>query len=301
MFCSLPQLILRSIFAGICGILAVCCIIVFYHICVHHKEEHMSRFIQRSQYTFITATICVVLMNGTTKLLYCADSETFIAILLLLWLALFAIQSYLLLLIFYIKLKKVFMKSPLRLSKNTNRAYTVMFIALPCGAVIGIGVFFVHPTVFVWIEIMFLLLFAALMISLVVLFIYKLVQVYKRAAASEKDEDLVAVITQTTLLATISIFLTIVNAINTAMYSAVDNIVYQWICHYIVLFDIITNFICVIIGFKIFKQTYYALCFHLDTHCRSCCRHIVLDQSPKTLRRMEMVNHTTDTLPPETR
>eukprot|EP01083_Nonionella_stella_P131965 401200_1 len=86
---------------------------------------------------------------------------------------------------------------------------------------------------------------------------------------------MITLITRTTLLAMISISITIVDAMNTVLIDTVDNIVYDWICHYIAIFDLFSNLICIVIGYQMFKKYYFILCSPMDRCCRLCCSAMV--------------------------
>ena len=53
----------------------------------------------------------------------------------------------------------------------------------------------------------------------------------------------------------------------------------EWICNFIGLIDLYTNFICVILCNKMFQDNYQKLCSCLDKQCVKCCKYIA-DNKP---------------------
>eukprot|EP01084_Bolivina_argentea_P088060 158978_1 len=255
----------------------ICCALsgfVAFVSCTIYRYKDTEQIVDRyPRYIFLIMTISTFTSNGITKVLRCNNSKPIlISTFSLLWLASFAIQSYLLLWIFFVRLKKVFKKSPLRLSNISNYTYIGMFSGMIILCFIGTICIFVQPELMGFIELAFLGLFAMVMLSLVLLFVYKLIRVYRiNSGMDNKDEDLISAITKTTLLTTISISITITNGIFTALWDSENNIVFRWFCHYIVLVDVFTNFICIIMSYKIYKGYYLVICRFIDSKCRDCC------------------------------
>eukprot|EP01083_Nonionella_stella_P131964 401199_1 len=268
--CSTTDLTLKCIFAFVCVLLVTFIVYILVKVCKHHEDE-MAKSIQKLQYVFIVSTICSIAMSGTSKLLYCTDLLFAASICGLLYLFFFAVQSYLLLFIFYMKLRMVFKGTVLQIAKCTNICYTIMFAGMPFSFIMAIVLFFVDSIAFFWFEILFLFFAALTMLSLVVIFVHKFIHVYRQSS----DEELITLITRTTLLAMISISITIVDAMNTVLIGTVDSIVYHWICHYIALFDLFSNLICIVIGYQMFKKYYFILCSPMDRCCRLCCSSMV--------------------------
>eukprot|EP01083_Nonionella_stella_P151643 484860_1 len=197
----------------------------------------------------------------------------------LVYILFYCIQSYVLLMIFFRKVKTVFAKTPLRLSRLTANVYKTLFIALPVYMALLLPMHLLIP-LHIW---SLFLLFGGFslivfMISLLVLFVYKLVQAMKYNAADDQ-QDFVYAITKTTILSSISTVITFVDiiAITTSYNNLSDRdvIYYKWFANTIGLFDLYTNFACVVLLSKVFQAYYVKLCSCLHAKCSVCIKNLV--------------------------
>eukprot|EP01083_Nonionella_stella_P087832 244520_1 len=279
--CSLSQTILFWTHAIISYILVLFVIYVLCTIISTRNEEQTLRTDRITGYIFIIFTILGIACHGTYTVLECYDTEYLFYIVLAMYNLSFGVQSYLLLLIFFNKLKAIFNRSPRRLSNLTKACYNIMFVVLPLYMVVTIAIYVIDPAIVIeslYFGVIFLILFIALITSLAILFIYKLLSVYKCNAINlnQYDPELVAVITKTTILMGISVTTTLIDTINTIISD--DNSVYAWICYLITTVDLFTNFLCIMLQFKPFKHYYILLCSCFDTKCRLCWASIAQSQ-----------------------
>eukprot|EP01083_Nonionella_stella_P044225 119142_1 len=270
--CSPVQLVLSYIFVFVCATLIIFIVWILIKFCKSSPE--IAKSIQRMQYVFMITTILGIAMLGIQKLLQCYMATSLLQYFSLLYLFFFAMQSYLLLFIFYIKLRMVFNGNVLAITPCTNACYMTMFVGMPFSFMMAIIFFFVLPVAFFWFVTLFLFVAVLTMVSLVGLFVHKLIKVNHHCKA---DEELVSLITRITLLGIISISITIVNALDGIF--VVDGVVYEWITRYIALFDLFSNLICIIMGHQMFKKYYFILCSPLDRCCRLCCSVMVRDET----------------------
>ena len=127
------------------------------------------------------------------------------------------------------------------------------------------------------------------MISMVILFVYRLIQVYK---TEHDNEILIGAITKITILVSISVSVTMVDLVTTTLYRYVaHSILLQWIFSYVALFDVYTNFICVIMCYKMFKKYYQNVCSCMDIKCRICWNKLIANKRDTNLADM-LDNHT---------
>ena len=125
---------------------------------------------------------------------------------------------------------------------------------------------------------------------MVILFIYRLIQVYKK---ENNNEILVGAITKSIILVSISISVTSIDLFATVLYRYVSSYTFaQWVIHYVALFDVYTNFICVIFCYKSFKGYYTKICSCMDNKCRVCWDKVIVDKSENTVEKLE--NRTND-------
>eukprot|EP01083_Nonionella_stella_P084486 233882_1 len=125
----------------------------------------------------------------------------------------------------------------------------------------------------------FLLLLFHLMISLGILFIYKLITVYRNGCIASNDVYVCA-ITRTTILCSISISMSFVAIIGCTFYHLdTSNHTAVWLTRFLTLADVYSNTLCVVMCYKCFLPIYDKLCIHLDAMCRRCWIKIVRDDT----------------------
>ena len=193
----------------------------------------------------------------------------------------FGTSSLMLLFIFFVRIKRVFTGTPLQLAKRTVIIFYSVFIIIPSVSFIAtIGYSFCMDNncrIYAYIMQLCAWILLILIISTVVLFIYKLIQVYK---TENNNEILINAITKITILFTMSICISFINLTTTVLYRyGANNIGLQWVFNYIALFDFYTNFICVIMSFKLFKIWYGRICSCFDNKCRICWTSIIVDKN----------------------
>ena len=204
---------------------------------------------------------------------------------------LYVIQLYFLWIVLFIRLYYIFIDTPYSLSKLTIRIYSIIFIFAPVLTVL-ISVNDLY-TIFIVLGLsggIFITL------SIIILFIFKLIQVYTRYSeyqehqnidddndlnlAKEENIGLLTIITKNTILVIIStlfslliLFILIMNFI-----FSVYNVKYGYqeqfldIC---LLLDIYITTICLIFQFKYLHQSYEYFCGCIDIVCRYYCNQFV--------------------------
>ena len=189
----------------------------------------------------------------------------------------YVIQTLLLLGILFARLYFVFKRSSFALSTTAIKSYWIFF-SLVVVDYISAGIVFANPVVGTTFGLTIIAsAFAMLIIMvvwLVILFLYKLIQVYKIQKGNDKS-GLVGVITKTSILTIISIFATLLNAL-TAIAGAGD---YH---NLIAVFDFMTNFWCIILSFNGYHDWYRKMCGYCDSKCAACLYKIVLIKMNQT-------------------
>jgi len=115
--------------------------------------------------------------------------------------------------------------------------------------------------------------------SIIILFIYKLFQIYHSYTINDayivNGYSLLSVITKNTILTLFCISSSIIEimcisycVISTGSVRRSD-LLYTF-CEFVTLFDIITNFICIAFTYSFFDGHYNLLCGCLDRACKSC-------------------------------
>eukprot|EP01084_Bolivina_argentea_P269138 457333_1 len=210
-----------------------------------------------------------------------------------LFMSCYTLQTYLLWLILFFRLYFVFEGSVYELSRLSYNILRFILILMP------ILVFFLFLPI--WTDTALLILtfmcFIASMtfcILITTIFVYKLFLFYKKFESNtdvnDKDNIFLSTITKNTILTIISISSTVLNAIL---------FVITWYNHLIVfliymrgftfLFDVYTNFVCILFTYKWFDLYYIKCCGFMDNQCRSCCSNMMKNKNEVTIVKQSSI------------
>ena len=116
--------------------------------------------------------------------------------------------------------------------------------------------------------------------SLVIIFISKLIQVYK-SIKYEGNQFLIKPITKITILSSISISITFISILLFATFITIksQNLFIEIAGSWIGLLDLYTNFLCVIICYGPFKMYYMVLCKCVDKRCFRCWSYMITNKN----------------------
>ena len=223
--------------------------------------------------TFLAIVSRTIYMFNLDDCYGMAVSEWILTIFYNAYIGFFGIQSIALSVTFYTKLVAVFASTPYRISKGTRACFICIYIAFPVLVVTGLllaflGISRAILSLMTVIGIAWLLL---LMIALLSIFVYKLLIVHRDCANQQGDESFINSITKATLLSSISIVATFADIIGSSMHYYVYPS-HLWLV--IPIFDLFTNFLCVMMCFKSFTNNYKTLCACCDTRCRKTLRYM---------------------------
>ena len=187
--------------------------------------------------------------------------------------------GFLVAVIFFEKCSNIFKKSgSFRLSKCTENGYRITFLSqlsFVCIIVLLRAVGILPENMIQAGSMITLLSLLVVTISLVILFIYKLIQVYRNLNEREYNKEtefLMEPITKVTILCSISLFITLVNLFLMGIWVLSRSMIIGKFCNYTGTMDLYTNFICVLFCEKVFKDKYLMICSCLDTKCKDFCR-----------------------------
>ena len=176
---------------------------------------------------------------------------------------LYILQTMMLAAILFYRLYKVFKTTKFALNILTIRLFSTCYII---ASLIGIGAgitYSTHRTIGRFIG-SIAGIFGIIIIGYIfILYVYKLFLVYK----SEKDEDLINVITKTSLLAFISIFNTFLVFTIIPLISVINSVHFSFIWNVLVVMDLYTNFFCIYLQYKYFNPYYLKICGVCDRKC----------------------------------
>eukprot|EP01083_Nonionella_stella_P070122 187440_1 len=283
---STPLSILLIIFGLMCCVFIFIAIHGLYGFIAKEKElmQTMSARLKCFEITFLISTILAIVFNVPLALSQCFFSDLKI-IFVMPWLIFYGIQTYLLGILFFYRLVRVFQRTRLRVTKATQTIYKTSFIVLPTYFFL-VAIFFVaivmplrldvsHP----WLpSILFGLAissFVLLSASLMALFVIKLTQSYRGMS----DQALISAITKLTVLNTISITITLVDGFVTVFFFGLsDSKYFHWIdiaSDYFSVLDTFTNFCCILLSYQSFKMYYWKVCLCCDSGCNVCISKMV--------------------------
>mmetsp|Transcript_42884 Transcript_42884/g.38109 ORF Transcript_42884/g.38109 Transcript_42884/m.38109 type:complete len:364 (-) Transcript_42884:137-1228(-) len=187
-------------------------------------------------------------------------------------------QIYSLWLVLFTRLRHVFKDSVYRLSNISIISYYVVFISVAFAVVPMYIIFHLNAESFITLPYVSLsIIFSTI---LLIAFIYKLMNLFHDLNNTEQDQfairklknskqgsALLAVMTKNTLLATISILCTFC-VIGHLLYLYVSHkgfhekhsILEEFILEFVILIDIVSNFLCILLSYQFFDPQYQKFC-----------------------------------------
>ena len=185
----------------------------------------------------------------------------------LMYIANLGIQGFFCIIVFFERLRTLFIATTYELSKITIKIYHVSFILMPIHAVISIIIFTVSSySISIITFSIFVLWIMILMITLVFLYISKLIQAYKSTPSGNPNDKLITRMSKISILTLLSIFTMIIHVISIGIWRDGGN----WIVGYVTLLDTYTNFLAVVLCFKSFADEYDIICGCSDKICNKC-------------------------------
>ena len=246
-------------------------IIYKYGIMHHSSEQKKSKLLIYSGFIFFISIFLTFLTLLIQGIFYCTNLKIYL-MLSLIFALLYAIQFCLLLLILFIRLYFVFHNTILQLSKFTTIGYLVTYILMLLMVLFGAILQSVHVQSATFVVLIAFILILSLVISMMGLFIYKLIQVYKFMG---NDQCLISMITKAVILTFISIFITFLAPISIILFNNSGSIFLRGITTLVIMADLYTNFICIILEYEYFNGYYHKLCHCLDEKCTKLWKKIL--------------------------
>eukprot|EP01084_Bolivina_argentea_P011068 20686_1 len=230
-------------------------------------------------FAFFLISFITLLLYLIATLLYCSDMQLIWIILYALYTLSYAVQLYSLLLLLFFRIHWIFKSTMFAFSKYILQGFKILFIVTPLLFVASICVYNLnrmHGTIMVGIS---FLVAIVLVVSITILFVRKLIHVYQ----NRDNEELLTVITKTTILTFCSIFITALT--NTSVIIAnviIISIHSLMISHIIAMFDMFSNFMFIALTYKCFQKEYNILFGFIDIKCRNLCYKAVKQQMNDT-------------------
>mmetsp|Transcript_69772 Transcript_69772/g.110904 ORF Transcript_69772/g.110904 Transcript_69772/m.110904 type:complete len:327 (-) Transcript_69772:189-1169(-) len=192
---------------------------------------------------------------------------------------------YLLLLILFLRLYHAFERSPCRLSPCTVRFYVALFVVQPVSFLVG---WFVYSTWSQWIGLLIFsgtaLLIVFLVVSIIALYVHKLIQLY---TLSDGDKDLLTLITKSTLLTTLTLVISIIAYVPSFMLDSLNGYTY-WIMELFLMVDVYGNYCFILLAYPMCTKTYFKVCGKCDDLFRGCCQLMLRHRLKEVMASSEM-------------
>ena len=106
-------------------------------------------------------------------------------------------------------------------------------------------------------------------------------QVYKCTNKEHNDPELTKIITKASLLAMISIFALILNAICTIIAVSTLSIHIKMLNMLLITFDLSTNFWCIVLSYSGYNEMYLKMCGFCDSKCTVYWQKMVWTESER--------------------
>ena len=179
-------------------------------------------------------------------------------------------QIYCLLYIFFIRFHHVLKPTKFKFSLLTLKIYYSLFIFIGiCAIIIFVSSIFtsiLSNTLLYAMAALTMMFMLILIISIIILFTMKLMKIHR----NKFDEGVISVVTKIIILTSITLTLTFANlvviSLRVLMFSPLTFIL-SW---NVSIWDIFTNFLCMVLSYNMFNNYYLKLCGPCDTSCHHC-------------------------------
>ena len=174
----------------------------------------------------------------------------------------YCLETLLLLGQLYYRLNVIFKNTQFEMSKCTNNTFWIYYIFTTIVFVGGCVMYSNYITLSTMITAFAGVLVLLLTITLQCLFMNKVFNVYR---VSDDAEDLIKIITKTSLLAMISTFNTILAFLGAAIEPTMQSIHLNFVIRLVLTADIFTNFVCIFLAYNDFSSDYDKVCAKCDS------------------------------------
>eukprot|EP01084_Bolivina_argentea_P201444 344329_1 len=216
-------------------------------------------FVTTSLFSLLSWTVWPILMVSVCN-------SKLMVIIIDIWKLSYGLQFYLLLLMLFIRLIAVFSGSPLQLSSKILRFYVAIYVIVPILIVLYmILIRYIEPIFSLSLLIFVFILVIFLIISITVLFVRRLITVYKDA---ESGEEWMNIVNKTTLLTLVSLSFTILAPIAVVFSALNESDIIQCVQNFILMIDMYSNLVCVVFSYSYFNKYYAKICGPLDMKCK---------------------------------
>eukprot|EP01084_Bolivina_argentea_P132102 233113_1 len=295
--CSLATSIFTMIYTLINLLLYLSTIYTIYKFCKNYQrdiDKNTPKLLSYSVFVFFISSLIILLLEFRNAMDICfhgiidhLDATEWIYFIIF-----YGLQTYLLWLVLYLRLKYVFDGSEYSLSHGVVKFCKIVFSLIPMTAPFYlIIVWFMHDDkstiILLSMPFVFIISFSCF---LAFTFVHKLVQLFKTTetdqnrtnetcAESMLDNKLLSMITKSTILALVSLSMTVCTPISLLFgyyaISRTDNqVIHEVGClvlAFITLADVYTNYLCILMSYNCFHKMYVSMCIKCDKKCKMYC------------------------------
>lgn len=265
--CKLGRIIWISIGNVVNGILLISIIPIIYTFIRNRVRNKIKtpRLLFYPGLLLLVVTFLLLALNLTIGVYFCDTNQAIYQLLLVPFSQLYGTQFYLLMLSLFLRLQYVLNGTLQAFSRLTLSIMTIIFILLPVMSVIA-GIMYHDPNGRFMVFGAFVIALA-LIISILFMYIRKLLAIYKNI---DSDPKLIEIITKTTILTLISISATFLTSMCITMKPIMSEFMdFQVIETFILYIDVYTNFLCVVLTYRYFDKYYSLLCKGMHSKCES--------------------------------
>ena len=174
-------------------------------------------------------------------------------------------QTLLLMGLLFYRLYRTYHSVPsLQLSKCSIITFSIYYIITCIVYYVGNTFYVLSPTEDgTWHYAVSSILTVILAVILFAVYIFKMYGIY----AKTKDQDLINLISKNSLLAIISVLVTLLDMTSWAFVQPISSPHYNVFVDFLIVSDIYTNALCIFLSYKVFEGYYYKVCGFCDSKC----------------------------------
>ena len=205
-------------------------------------------------------------------------------------------QFYFLILFWLYRLYSVFQGTVIPLSKCTVISYIILYtitILFASGYSIAYAINALNAATFARLSGIIIVVYLIGSTAISILFASKLIRLHKSFASNfgkfdtnnDKDESLLVTVSKLSILTWLSLIITFIQSIALPVRFVLfpNSILMEYIGHLVSIIDPYTNFVCIILSYKHFQNTYLKICC-----IHSCCFHCWMKCANVTVDVVEM-------------
>lgn len=288
--CTKPYLTTRKVYFCVVSVVILSTIPMIYKFIQSVLQAKIQDSWSKNKYIHYTGLAFIFLtfaslFTSTLEMAYICTDHRILDYLHGIHVLFYLFSTYFLLLLSYIRIYLVFKDTIVPLSRCTTRFRIVIFSVLAIfiiASVITVIIFDLKESSFLVEMIGYLLtslsfvLIILLSIMTMILFIRKLKQAFRNLS---DDDVLIALITQLSILTIISVSITIL----VPFLLIIDR---GWLFDFMIVFDIATNFHCIMLTFDQMNGYYMSICGFCDSKCRKLWKNKVITKDETILSEM---------------